>query len=83
MICWGIFLDSAAARFLDELKAIVWEEYVYYHPEGLLVYGYDGSIDRGLPGAVVLPISTDEVRRVVALCCGRVFPWWGGVPGQV
>ncbi len=63
MFYWGNLLDSAAARFLDELKAIVGEEYVYYHPEGLLVYEYDGSIDRGLPWAVVLPISTDEVRR--------------------
>ena len=33
----------AAARFLDELKAIVGDEYVYYHPEDLLVYEYDGS----------------------------------------
>ncbi len=65
---------GAAARFLDELKAIVGEEYVYYHPEDLLVYEYDGSIDRGLPGAVVLPISTDEVRRVMALCYREGVP---------
>ena len=75
---WCFLVSSpapgAAARFLDELKAIVGEEYVYYHPEDLLVYEYDGSIDRGLPGAVVLPISTDEVRRVMALCYREGVP---------
>ena len=38
-------MDSAlAVRFVDELKSIVGEEYVYSHPEDLLVYEYDGSI---------------------------------------
>ena len=69
-------MDSAlaAVRFVDELKAIVGEDNVYYHPEDLLVYEYDGSIDRGLPEAVALPISTDEVRRVMALAYREGVP---------
>ncbi len=68
-------MDSAiTVRFVDELKAIVGEEYVYSHPEDLLVYEYDGSIDRGLPEAVVLPISTGEVSRVMALAYREGVP---------
>jgi glycolate oxidase len=68
-------LDSATTvRFVDELKAIVGEEYVYSHPEDLLVYEYDGSIDRGLPEAVVLPISTGEVSQVMALAYREGVP---------
>ena len=68
-------MDSAlAVRFVDELKSIVGEEYVYSHPEDLLVYEYDGSIDRGLPEAVVLPISTGEVSRVMALAYREGVP---------
>ena len=68
-------MDSATTvRFVDELKAIVGEEYVYSHPEDLLVYEYDGSIDRGLPEAVVLPISTGEVSRVMALAYSEGVP---------
>ncbi len=68
-------MDSATTvRFVDELKAIVGEEYVYSHPEDLLVYEYDGSIDRGLSEAVVLPISTGEVSRVMALAYREGVP---------
>ena len=68
-------MDSAlAVRFVDELKSIVGEEYVYSHPEDLLVYEYDGSIDRGLPEAVVLPISTGEVSQVMALAYREGVP---------
>ncbi len=49
------------------LEAIVGKERVVHHPEDLLVYEYDGSIDRAMPQAVVLPDSTGEVSRVLAL----------------
>ena len=42
-------------------------EYVIHHPDDLLVYEYDGSVDRNVPQAVVLPNSTEEVSRVMAL----------------
>ncbi len=53
--------------FLDQARAIVGAEYVIHHPEDLLVYEYDGSVDRNVPQAVVLPNSTEEVSRVMAL----------------
>ena len=54
-------------RFIEEARRIVGEEYVIYHPDDLLVYEYDGSVDRNIPQAVVLPNSTEEVSRVMAL----------------
>ena len=53
--------------FLDQARAIVGAEYVIHHPDDLLVYEYDGSVDRNVPQAVVLPNSTEEVSRVMAL----------------
>jgi glycolate oxidase len=55
------------ADFIQQLKAIVGDEDVISHPEDLLVYEYDGSIDRSTPRAVVFPTSTEEVSRVLAL----------------
>ena len=48
-----------------DLKAAVGAEYVLHEPEDLIVYEYDGSVDRALPAAVALPASTEEVSAVV------------------
>ena len=61
----GCFLVTQG--FLDQARAIVGDEYVIHHPDDLLVYEYDGSVDRNVPQAVVLPNSTEEVSRVMAL----------------
>ena len=55
------------ANFIEQLRAIVGEEDVISHPEDLLVYEYDGSVDRSMPSAVIFPTSTEEVSRVLAL----------------
>ena len=52
---------------LTQIRGVVGDDYVIDHREDLLVYEYDGSVDRGMPRAVVLPASTDEVSRVMAL----------------
>lgn len=52
---------------LTQIREVVGDDYVIDHREDLLVYEYDGSVDRGMPRAVVLPASTDEVSRVMAL----------------
>ena len=56
-----------AQEFIDRLKSIVGAEYVIAHPEDLLVYEYDGSVDRSMPRAVVLPATAAEVSRTLAL----------------
>ena len=61
-------------KFIQELKAIVGEANVVFHPEDLLVFEYDGSIDRGMPEAVVFPISVEEVSRVMSLAYQEGIP---------
>ena len=61
-------------QFLGGLQHIVGKEYVVHHPDDLLVFEYDGAVDRRLPQAVVFPASTDEVSRVIALAHGAGVP---------
>ncbi len=60
--------------FIEQLQAIVGVENVISHPEDLLVYEYDGSVDRSIPHAVVFPKSTQEVSRVLALAYQQEVP---------
>ena len=62
------------ANTLKKLAAIVGRDHVIHHPEDLLVYEYDGSIDRATPSVVVFPVSTDEVSRVVSLARDEGVP---------
>jgi glycolate oxidase len=57
----------ADPKLLRQLQAIVGREAVLHAPEDLLVYEYDATIERGLPDAVVLPTSAEQVSRVVKL----------------
>ena len=45
---------------LDLIDAIG-DEAVVWHDEDLLVYEYDGTIDRGNPDVIALPANTDDV----------------------
>jgi glycolate oxidase len=48
-----------------ELSAIVGERAVLCEPEDLLLYEYDGSVDRATPLAVALPATKEEVVALV------------------
>ena len=61
-------------QFIQQLKAVVGDDNVVSHPDDLLVFEYDGSIDRGLPEAVVFPATTEEVSRVVGLAYREGVP---------
>ena len=61
-------------RFVAQLQDIVGDRNVVFHPDDLLVYEYDASIDRELPEAVVLPADTQEVSRVLALAYREGVP---------
>src|SRR5579883_2986221 len=50
-----------------ELQAIAGPEHVLWRYDELRAYSYDGSIDTGLPDAVVLPGCRDEVVEIVKL----------------
>jgi glycolate oxidase len=55
------------SRFVRELQGAVGRRWVLYTYEDLLVYEYDATIERGLPEAVVLPRSAEEVAAVVRI----------------
>ena len=61
-------------EFIQQLKAIVGSANVLYHPDDLLVFEYDGSIDRGMPDVVVFPRSGEEVQRVISLAYKQGVP---------
>lgn len=52
---------------LGALQQVAGERFVVHRPEDLMVYEYDGTIDRGKPHCVVLPDSADQVATVVKL----------------
>lgn len=59
---------------IRELRAIVGAANVIYRPEDLIVYEYDGTIDRGHPSVVVLPDGAQEVSGVIRLARGFDLP---------
>ena len=62
----GIEISSAQ---LGELGSIVGVENVLIGAAALTVYECDAyTLEKGLPGVVVLPRTTDQVARVVRLC---------------
>ena len=66
--------QSKQRGVIDALEAIVGADAVLHRPEDMLVFEYDGSIDRALPQAVVFPRSTDEVAQVVRLARRHGIP---------
>jgi glycolate oxidase len=52
---------------IARLKDIVGEDNVLFSEMDLTLYGYDASMERGRPDAVVLPGSTEEVSQIMAL----------------
>ena len=59
---------------IREMKAVVGDMYVVHEPEDLIVFEQDGSVDRGMPLAVVLPGSSEEVSEVVRAAHLRDLP---------
>jgi len=61
----------ADSTLISALRDIVGPEYGFSSRVDLSVYGYDASLVQHVPDAVVLPGSTEEVRRVVELAGTR------------
>ncbi|MDO9067540.1 MAG: FAD-linked oxidase C-terminal domain-containing protein, partial [Deltaproteobacteria bacterium] len=58
--------------FIKELQNIVGNQFTLTDRESLAVYGYDSTPElESLPGAVLLPGSSDEVARIMRLCHGE------------
>ncbi len=57
-----------------ELASIVGPEAVLSQPEDLMLYEYDGSVERATPEAVVFPSTTEDVVRLVHWATERDLP---------
>jgi len=61
-------------KVIQGLEGILGRTPVLHRPEDLLLYEYDGSVEKGRPGAVVFPTSTEQVALVVKLACQHNVP---------
>lgn len=64
----------ASEEIIGRLQEIVGQENVLFSDMDRTLYGYDASLDKGRAEAVVLPDSTEEVSRVVALAYKEKIP---------
>ncbi len=58
----------------EKLGAIVGPENVLWQDYDLVLYEYDGSIDRSRPHAVVFPATAEQVAEIVRLCAREGIP---------
>ena len=65
---------TSNTTLVEELQAVVGDAYVLHDHADLIVFEYDGSVDKALPSAVVLPASAEEVSEVVRIACLHDLP---------
>jgi glycolate oxidase len=58
----------------DELKAIVGEGRYFDNQEDLLLYSFDAFMVKGIPEVVLLPVSTEEVSRIMKVASRERIP---------
>lgn len=61
-------------NIIVQLQNLVGKDGVLFSPEDLAVYSYDGTFAEHRPDVVVLPKTTDDVSRVVALAARERIP---------
>jgi glycolate oxidase len=62
------------ASLLHELKSLLGDANVLHQQEDLLMYEYDGSVEKGRPEVVVFPHTTEDVSRIVKLAAKNQVP---------
>ena len=65
---------TVSPALVRELQRIVGADGVYHRPEDLLVFEYDGTIDRGRPSVVVHPRTAEQVAAIVRLARAHDLP---------
>src|SRR5205823_7586749 len=60
---------------VDQLRQLLPAERVLWRDYDLMLYEYDGSIDKHRPLAVVFPLSAEEVSQVVRACNRASVPY--------
>ncbi len=55
------------AEAVQKLRKIAGDDAVLYRPQDLMLYEYDGSVEKSTPDCVVLPRTTEQVAAIVKL----------------
>ncbi|RLC75227.1 MAG: glycolate oxidase subunit GlcD [Chloroflexi bacterium] len=66
--------NKLSPAVIDELEAIVGEQYVLNSPEDLVAYSYDSTFTSARPNLVVLPGSTQEASKVLEVANRELIP---------
>ena len=61
-------------KIVKSLIDVVGSDYVLWSEADLLVYEYDGSVDRSTPLIVVLPETTEQVSKIVKIARVNALP---------
>jgi glycolate oxidase len=67
-------VNSAMETALQELRQAVGTDYVIHTPEDLIVFEYDGAVDKAIPLAVVIPETTQQVSECVTIARRHDLP---------
>ena len=67
--------ETTKSALVEELERVLGAEAVLWRPYDLMLYEYDGSIDKARAEAVVFPMSAQDVSAVVKLCNARGVPY--------
>ena len=59
---------------LRDLEKLLGSGPVLFQPEDVLLYEYDGSVEKGRPDIVVFPTTTQEVSQIVKLAAKHNVP---------
>jgi glycolate oxidase len=62
------------AALIREFEKLLGSSSVLFQPEDVLLYEYDGSVEKGRPDVVVFPTSTQEVSQIVKLAAKYNVP---------
>lgn len=61
-------------ELIREMKSLLGAANVLEKPEDLILYEFDGSVEKGRPDLVVFPHTTEEVSRIVKLAARYEAP---------
>lgn len=64
-------LDS---KIRDQLEEIVGQERLLEKPEELICYSYDAYLEESIPDLVLLPVTCEEVSKIMKICSSYKIP---------
>ena len=59
---------------ISDLRRVVGKRAVLHRDQDLLLYEYDGSIDKGRPECVVFPRTTEDVVGILKIAAAHALP---------